>query len=479
MAKGLGQIGPIELNSVNWEIDGDAAFNSSDPWVDLTDRPLEGNEDEASAVWLNKQVDLTKAHSFEFVMERFGNADGFAVVFRRDDNPDPATEDVGGSSSQLGVGVDASGSGLENFLAVMYDDIVDNGDRSERVVVIGSDEAVTVAPAADETVLDATNPNQTKFVLPADQYMGTVNNLGQASGLDRYRIDWVPRIDTNTNEIWAYQLNVYQPVDVDGSNAGAKPTLFAKISYTVDQVETWFGDPPMATLGFTASTGRGIDGLYQLREFDSLMCFTRGTLIKTLRGEIPIEELNVGDRVLTVDLGYQELQWIGSRKLDSIDLSVNPRLKPIRIKKDALGPGFPQHDLTVSPQHRILVRSKIAERMFDLPEVLIPANKLLALDGIDVLDCEQDGVEYFHMLFDDHQIVWSNGALTESLFTGPQALKSLSPESRAEIETLFPEICEPGFEPVSARPIPEKGKHMKQLAFRHQKNRQPLFSGFE
>ena len=126
----------------------------------------------------------------------------------------------------------------------------------------------------------------------------------------------------------------------------------------------------------------------------------------------------------------------------------------------------------MSPQHRILVRSPVALRLFDSAEVLIPANKLLTLPGIDIA-WDADGVEYFHFLFDDHQIVWSNGAPTESLFTGPEALKSVPPEARAEIATLFPQIVAPGFTPCAARPIPEKGKLMKTLAQRLAKNNKP------
>ena len=83
-------------------------------------------------------------------------------------------------------------------------------------------------------------------------------------------------------------------------------------------------------------------------------------------------------------------------------------------------------------------------------------------------------MEYWHFLFDAHQIVWSNGAPTESMFTGPDALRSVNPEAREEIFTLFPEIALPGYMASSARHIPEQGKLMKELIQRHQKNHKPL-----
>jgi hypothetical protein len=205
----------------------------------------------------------------------------------------------------------------------------------------------------------------------------------------------------------------------------------------------------------------------------AVVCFTRGTRIKTIAGERRIEDLKEGDLVFTVDHGYQPIRWIGSRALNQETLEAHERLKPIRIRVGALGPNMPDQDLLVSPQHRVLVRSVIAMKMFGVQEALIPANKLLVLPGIDI-ERDAESVEYWHMLFEQHEVIWSNGALTESLFTGPEALKAVSPEAVEEIRTLFPQICEPDFVPQSARYIPEKGKLMKKLAQRHAQNNKAL-----
>ena len=247
---------------------------------------------------------------------------------------------------------------------------------------------------------------------------------------------------------------------------------------------------PLAALNHNLSTGtpgvinfNGTDlsgptltltGVTSLNEEQTaVVCFTRGVKIKTISGEVPVENLRVGDMVLTMDNGYQPIRWIGANRIGVDRLASNPQLCPIRIKAGALGNNLPERDLLVSPQHRVLVRSEISVRMFDTSEILIPAKKLLPLDGVEIVN-DVTSIEYWHFLFDSHQIVWSNGAPSESLFTGPEALKSISDEALKEILTLFPEIARLDYKPCAARLIPEKGKHVKRLVERHRKNCQPL-----
>jgi hypothetical protein len=207
-----------------------------------------------------------------------------------------------------------------------------------------------------------------------------------------------------------------------------------------------------------------------------IVCFVQGTLIDTRDGQVPVEDLKTGDSVRTQDNGFQEIRWAGSISINPFTLQQNPKLRPIRITAGALGHGLPKRDLLVSRQHRILVSSRIAERIFGETEVLVPAIKLTELPGIHV-DEDVTEVCYFHFLFDQHEVVFSEGAATESLFTGPEALKSVPPAARAEILSLFPELKNASFDARPARHIPEKGKHIKQLVRRHMANEQPLLKG--
>ena len=200
-------------------------------------------------------------------------------------------------------------------------------------------------------------------------------------------------------------------------------------------------------------------------------CFAGGTPIKTLRGEMPVERLRVGDLVLSFDDGYRPIRWIGSRRLSPGDLAMSPQLRPVRIRAGALGAGLPEVDLIVSPQHRVLVRAAVARRMFGEAEVLVAAKHLLALDGIEVA-ADLAGVTYWHILFDAHQLVFSSGAVTESLFTGPEALKSVGPAAREEIFTLFPELASGGT-PVPVRLL-VPGRLARRFAERVSRNRKVL-----
>ena len=205
-----------------------------------------------------------------------------------------------------------------------------------------------------------------------------------------------------------------------------------------------------------------------------VVCFAAGTHILTDRGEIRIDDIAVGDRVQTLDHGLQPVRWLGSRRLDSIDLAANPKLKPIRIAAGCLDGALPHRDLLVSPQHRILVRSKIAQRLFGTEEVLGAAKQFLRLDGFDIV---QDAAEvtYYHMLFDRHEIIFAEGAPSESLLTGPVALDIVGAEARDEILTIMPEIAEAGREIEVARML-LAGRPARKLASRHLQNRKLLLA---
>ena len=89
-----------------------------------------------------------------------------------------------------------------------------------------------------------------------------------------------------------------------------------------------------------------------------------------------------------------------------------------------MGGGLPWTDLVVSPQHRIYVNDWRAEMLFGLPEVLVPAKAFVGTPGIEVW-ADWTG-SYFHLLFDHHELIRSNGVISESLHPGEVALSALT-----------------------------------------------------
>ena len=195
-------------------------------------------------------------------------------------------------------------------------------------------------------------------------------------------------------------------------------------------------------------------------------------MIKTIQGAKSVEDLESGDLVLTMDNGYQPLRLALSRRVGAKILADNPKLLPVTITAGALGNNIPERDLQTSRQHRMVISSNIVERIFDTREVLVSAINLLELPGIYV-DADITEVEYFHLVFDDHQIVFANGAPSESFYPGEEGLKALTPEAYEEFTTLFSEEQLIDIRSQPARYIPE-GKQQKKLIARHYKNIKPL-----
>ncbi len=172
---------------------------------------------------------------------------------------------------------------------------------------------------------------------------------------------------------------------------------------------------------------------------DLAFCYAAGTLIETPDGPIDIANLAKGDMVVTRDAGNQPIRWIGHSRFSATQLALKPNLIPIRIRAGALGPEIPSQDLIVSPQHRMIMRGWMTFLMFDQPEVLVPAKALL--NDKTITQCDPaDGINYYHLLLNGHQLVSANGSWSESLVCGDEALKAMSSEARAELNQIFPDL---------------------------------------
>ncbi|MFV0492278.1 MAG: Hint domain-containing protein [Pseudorhodobacter sp.] len=166
-------------------------------------------------------------------------------------------------------------------------------------------------------------------------------------------------------------------------------------------------------------------------DVERFVCFGRGTLIDTQDGPTPVECLKAGDLIRTVDNGFQPLCWIGSQAVAARD-----NLAAVHIAAGVLGN---RRELVVSQQHRILVDGQEFGCVEGPGEYFIPAKKLV--DGNRIRLREEGTIEYFHLLLDQHQVVYSEGIPTESFYLGPQAWLMLPEQHRQDIIRAMPELC--------------------------------------
>lgn len=203
-------------------------------------------------------------------------------------------------------------------------------------------------------------------------------------------------------------------------------------------------------------------------------CLVAGTQVLTPTGHKSVENLCEGDEVCAADGRVLTLRRSMCSTVSVVRQKRDETLRPIRIVAGALGAGVPKRDLLVSRQHRMVLKSTIARRMFGQSEVLVAAAKLLELPGVFVEKTLRE-TAYYHLLFDDHEIILAEGAETESLLLGPGLMKSLDPDALREILALFPNLVAEDALPVPARPIPSQ-KLTKRLLARHAKNQKPIFA---
>jgi hypothetical protein len=184
------------------------------------------------------------------------------------------------------------------------------------------------------------------------------------------------------------------------------------------------------TFTYTAENGAGTTDTAFV-EITTIPCFVSGTKIDTPDGPRDVETLEAGDLVNTLDDGPQQVRWIGRRRVTAQGI-----MAPVHIAANTFGD---HDDIWLSPQHRVLIRDNWAELLFGEREVLVAAKDLIN-DSTVTRDEAKTEVEYVHILFDRHQVVFSAGLATESFLPGPQTLHSFESEIMDEICRIFPEI---------------------------------------
>lgn len=261
---------------------------------------------------------------------------------------------------------------------------------------------------------------------------------------------------------------------IDGSTATVTAVIFQDTAGNTYFAPEFSANPDQAALQADAIqsltldslSGNVFSGLSGNRQtWDFVTCYVAGTAVRTPAGDTAIEQLRVGDFVMTQDHGAQAIRWIGQSTV-----LAKGHLAPVRIAAGALGQNIPSRDLLVSRQHRMLVASRVCERMFGETEILVPAIKLTSLPGIHIEE-RDTSVTYYHLMTDAHEVIFAEDAPSETLLTGPNAMEALSSEALAELEAIFPDVLTQT--PVPARQI-HRNKRVETLLSRHQRNKIPV-----
>ncbi|MGV1761077.1 Hint domain-containing protein [Rhizobium sp. P44RR-XXIV] len=176
---------------------------------------------------------------------------------------------------------------------------------------------------------------------------------------------------------------------------GALGILSPLGSYTIPAGVTYTYDAATDTLTFTS-------------------CFMRGTLIRTPEGDVPVEDLRVGDLVVT-HKGVAEIKWVGRRMIDPKAIDKPRETLPIRIQAGAIAENIPARDLFVSPDHCMFLEESLIPAKFLVNETTITQEATLA------------PFEYYHIELDQHSIILAEGAQTETYLDLGGRLSFLEP----------------------------------------------------
>jgi uncharacterized repeat protein (TIGR03803 family) len=173
-------------------------------------------------------------------------------------------------------------------------------------------------------------------------------------------------------------------VSFDGSN-GSDPDT----GLIADASGNLFGATGAGTVFEVTNTGYAV------------ACFCHGTKILTARGDVAVEDLAIGDPLVTVSGEARPIRWIGRRHIDLTVAANHAAVQPVRVAAHAFGPGRPHHDLWVSPDHAVFVEG-----------VLIPIKYLRS--GRTIMQETRDEVTYWHVELARHDVIFAEGLPCES-----------------------------------------------------------------
>ena len=174
---------------------------------------------------------------------------------------------------------------------------------------------------------------------------------------------------------------------------------------------------------------------------EAFAAFARNTLIQTERGHVSVEDLWPGDRVRTVDHGFQTLLWRGMTLLVPQANGQDPSMGRLtRIASDALGIARPMSDLVLGPRARLAHAAPGIRQLTGQDRAFVPARDFI--DGINVMELTPPApVQVFHLSFATHVRLLAGGVEVESFHPGPLHALGLRPDLLALYMSCFPHMA--------------------------------------
>ncbi|HZU89417.1 MAG TPA: Hint domain-containing protein [Stellaceae bacterium] len=180
--------------------------------------------------------------------------------------------------------------------------------------------------------------------------------------------------------------------------------------------------------GITFNATVNVSG-YEIISVAAAPCYCAGTLILTEEGERPVENLAIGDRVVTRTGKARPIKWIGRRSFAPRFIGGNRALLPILVRAGALADGVPARDLWVSPGHALYFDDRLVKA-----EALVNGVSIVQGETID------NTIEYFHIELDSHDILLAEGAPAESYIDCDNRGQF---HNAAEFARLYPKAARP------------------------------------
>lgn len=314
------------------------------------------------------------------------------------------------------------GAGNDSIVATLGDDTLEGG-AGDDTLDGGADDDSIDGGTGNDSILFGTGDDYASggdgddtFVYGVGDGHDTIadfnaGNTGTLSDGDNTNNDFID-LSAYYDDIWELYADQADDGVLNQSNDGV-----GDVDYSDN---TSFGS------GSLTFTGASANNSFFTVENTGVVCFTAGTAILTPKGGVLIDDLRVGDLVCTMDDGPQPIRWIGRRDIGSDELASDPKLCPVLIPQGTFGA---ERSFLVSRQHALLIN----------PDQLARAIHLTEIQGLPMRIAKgKRSVTYIHLMFDAHQIIFSEGVPSESFYPGKQAMEMLGPKSRHGLLRAFP-----------------------------------------